>query len=124
MTKERFILFHLSLIAVSALVIYYLFPNNHSAGGLSLPLNKSEIEHRANLFLETIDLDAAGFIPDAVLRSDREMMRQLHYESGVDGGNAAIRGGIPVFYWDIRYLKDENWFDGVYTNICPGYRGG
>lgn len=107
MLKTKFVLLHCGLILLSVFIILYLFPVVHHFGGMYLPVSKKEIEERAAVPVQALDIDIDDLRKTTHLRINRDVYSHILMEYGLKKGNALLRESVPAFYWDIRWVKAE-----------------
>ncbi|MCB0267804.1 MAG: PP2C family protein-serine/threonine phosphatase [Calditrichaeota bacterium] len=107
---------YILLILVSAGILWHLYPKIHPFGNLNLPLTKSEIEAQAVNLAREQQLNIDGFYADAVLNRYTQLLRQTQMELGLEKANTALNNDLPVYFWQVRWLKDELLSNRLFSN--------
>ncbi|HTY36172.1 MAG TPA: PP2C family protein-serine/threonine phosphatase [Bacteroidota bacterium] len=95
----------LLLLILSAVVIVEFFPSEHPYGGVRLPLDAQSIEARSREYMDRLGISQEGLTPQAQLKHDQAMYREVQQRFGVEKGNELVRGRIPVNHWDVTWRK-------------------
>ncbi|MEZ4762606.1 MAG: hypothetical protein R3C26_05180 [Calditrichia bacterium] len=96
--------------------MWHLYPKIHPFGNLNLPLTKSEIEAQAVNLAREQQLNIDGFYADAVLNRYTQLLRQTQMELGLEKANTALNNDLPVYFWQVRWLKDELLSNRLFSN--------
>jgi len=107
LNKLRFLVIYGLLILVSSVVIYTIYPQIYPDASVRLEYKKHEIEQRAYEFVENLNIDVSGFMPDAVLSYDMPMLRYTQKSLGLKEASGAMSTEIPVYRWNIRWKIDQ-----------------
>ena len=105
MERVKKLLPFLLLIVVASFAVLRLFPLAHIYGGLRLPLDAQAIEQRTRELLTSLEIDVKGLSPQAQLKYDDELFREVQQRYGVEKSNELVREGIPVHHWDVTWKK-------------------
>ncbi len=91
------------LLAVSAFLIYWLFPSIHPYGGIHLPLTAASIEARSQLILQDLAIDKTGMTERIQLKGNRDLLRQVQQRFGLEKSNRLFRDSVAGYYWEVRW---------------------
>jgi hypothetical protein len=103
MNKLKKLLPFLLLLIVASVAVVLLYPRANSLGGLRLPLDAQAIESRSNELVSSLGIPTEGATPQAQLRSNEKLFRQIQEQNGIEKANEIISGGVPVYYWDVAW---------------------
>ncbi|MCX6133054.1 MAG: PP2C family protein-serine/threonine phosphatase [Ignavibacteriales bacterium] len=95
----------LLLLVLSSLVIVQFFPSVHTYGGLRLPLDAQAIELRSRELLVRVGINTEGLTPQAQLKYNQALFREVEERYGVEKANELMRSSIPVHHWDVTWRK-------------------
>jgi sigma-B regulation protein RsbU (phosphoserine phosphatase) len=107
MTRLRDLFPFVLLLAVSLIVVAYLYPRVYPLGGLRLPYDDVESASFSRRTLDSLSIDVSGLSSYVDFRYNKTLLRQLQQLYGVQGSNDLLRK-IPVAYWQIRWKTDES----------------
>jgi sigma-B regulation protein RsbU (phosphoserine phosphatase) len=93
------------LLAVSLLLISWLFPVAHPYGGIHLPLDGEEIVQHSRSILNDIGVNEGGLSNDVQLQINRSLLRQSQKSFGIERSNHLLADSIPAYFWNVRWRK-------------------
>lgn len=105
MDKLKRLLPFLLLLVLSSFVIVEFFPRAHPSGGLRLPLDAQTIELRSRELMVRLGISPEGLTPQAQLKYDQALFRQVEERYGVEKSNEIMQSRIPVHHWDVTWRK-------------------
>ena len=105
MTNIRTIGGYTALAGFSIITIWLLFPKMHPFSGLDATMPKHAIEQRAMGIIAAQGVPLDGFMTETHLYMNRDILRQSQVMHGFAKTNILARGDIPVYYWDVRWIK-------------------
>lgn len=105
MDRFKKLLPFLFLIVVASYVIVRFFPLAHPYGGLRLPLDAQAVEQRSRELLISFGTSPEGLTPQAQLKYDQALFRQVQQRNGIEKSNELMRQRIPAHYWDVSWRK-------------------
>ncbi|MGH1366955.1 MAG: PP2C family protein-serine/threonine phosphatase [Calditrichia bacterium] len=109
MNKLRFLAVYGTLIAISAFIIFNIYPVIYPDASVRLTLKKHQIEQRAYELMDFVDIDVSGFHPSVSLEHDAPMLRFTQKSLGLKEANVTMSDEIPVYRWKVRWITDSGW---------------
>ena len=107
MEKSKHLLPFILLVPLAIFIIITLFPVAHPYGGISLPLDRSEVLEKARRVMDSLKLAKGDLWPEVFLNANRPLLKQAQKMTGISAANSIIRDSIPVYQWKIRWRKDK-----------------
>ena len=108
--NDKVILF----LAIIGILLYILFYHQtYPRAGLYLKKSSKEIEAIAFQKIGQLGFNVAGFDRSIRFRQNRQQLKYLGKRYGSERANELMREQIPVYYWEVRWKKPENFLDRI-----------
>lgn len=107
MKKLEGLLPFLLLMAVSILVIVWLFPLTHQYGGIALPFNRDTMVQRSRELLDSLGIRPTDLHAEVRFVQNRALVRQSQETFGVERSNTLLRDSISAYGWEIQWMKKK-----------------
>lgn len=110
-TRNDVVILTLAIIGILIYILFYhqTFPS----AGLYLKKSSEEIEAIAFQKIEQLGFNVSGFDRSLRFRQDRQQLKYLGKRFGSERANELMREHIPVYYWEVRWKKPENFLDRI-----------
>ena len=108
MIKWKLFLITILITGAAIYSAYLIFPQTHTLGALKFSVGQAEITKKVNQIMSELDLIPGKYHTRMNLQMRSELIRQVQQEHGLARGNAMLRESVPGYYWDISWLKEEN----------------
>ncbi|MCI0707094.1 MAG: PP2C family protein-serine/threonine phosphatase [Ignavibacteriae bacterium] len=107
MDKLKVVLPSLVLIVAGVYAAYQLYPSVHPLGGIKLSVTPKETKAKAESIGAELSATFEGYWDDPKLSRSSTLLRQLQHEVGLQRANELTRNALPVYYWDVRWRKQQ-----------------
>lgn len=108
MNYKKIVSIFISVTALSAIFIYFFYPKSSSLMGLKNMMDKDEIESIAENIAEQVGLETSSLYIQSQLDVDDDLLTQAQETFGIEKTNDMAADDLPIYYWDIRWRKDED----------------
>ena len=108
MKKILLLIILLISAAVSAYIIYKVYPSVNPLGAIKLDYNSIDISEKGEALVDQLGLYTEKKTETTTLQSDLSLTKDLYDTYNFKDANKLLREKIPGFYWEVEWKKAES----------------